>query len=488
MTTILVVDDTEVNLTLIENLLNYSGYDILTARDGQEALAIMAQQTIQLLIVDWMMPRMDGIELIRAIRQQFPEPYRYIIMLTGRQERDAVITGLGAGADDFVTRPFNSRELEARVSIGVRIIELENKMRDLVLVTERSKQIWEATTDSIVQLICLVDREGRVLRSNGVVEKWRLSSMYEATGSPLSTLMGKVYKDVGAKLGTVWDLAKEKLAHGLEYDFECKDDQSGHYFDVHYQPINPFGGLNEQEEAFAAVSIQDITERKQLELNLQDANAQLAIERDKSDNVLVNVLPRPIAERLKSGEKIIAEYHESVTVMFADIVGFTPLTATLAPRQLMEILNAIFSTFDHLTQQYGLEKIKTVGDAYMVVGSLPDAIPDHAHRIGKLALAMVRVMKTLSDHIGLALEIRVGIDSGHVVAGVIGTAKFSYDLWGDVVNTASRMESTGQRGKIQVTDRAYELLKEHFVLEKRGLVDVKGKGQTLTYWLVEELS
>ncbi|HRF96769.1 MAG TPA: response regulator, partial [Aggregatilineales bacterium] len=135
MTTILVVDDTEVNLTLIENLLTYSGYDILTARDGQDALAIMAQQTIQLLIVDWMMPRMDGIELIRAIRQQFPEPYRYIIMLTGRQERDAVITGLGAGADDFVTRPFNSRELEARVSIGVRIIELENRMRDLILVT-----------------------------------------------------------------------------------------------------------------------------------------------------------------------------------------------------------------------------------------------------------------------------------------------------------------------------------------------------------------
>jgi class 3 adenylate cyclase/DNA-binding response OmpR family regulator len=488
MTTILVVDDTEVNLTLIENLLTYSGYDILTARDGQDALAIMAQQTIQLLIVDWMMPRMDGIELIRAIRQQFPEPYRYIIMLTGRQERDAVITGLGAGADDFVTRPFNSRELEARVSIGVRIIELENKMRDLVLVTERSKQIWEATTDSIVQLICLVDREGRVLRSNGVIEKWRLSSIYQATGSPLSNLMGKVYKDVGAKLGTAWEMAKEKLAHGLEYDFECKDDQSGHYFDVHYQPINPFGGLNEQEEAFAAVSIQDITERKQLELNLQDANAQLAIERDKSDNVLVNVLPRPIAERLKSGEKIIAEYHESVTVMFADLVGFTPLTAALAPRQLMEILNAIFSTFDHLTQQYGLEKIKTVGDAYMVVGGLPDPIPDHAHRIGKLALAMVRVMKTLSDHIGVALEIRIGIDSGHVVAGVIGSTKFSYDLWGDVVNTASRMESTGQGGKIQVTERAYDLLKDHFVLEKRGHIDVKGKGKTLTYWLVEELS
>ncbi|MDZ4669975.1 MAG: adenylate/guanylate cyclase domain-containing protein [Phototrophicales bacterium] len=487
MTTILVVDDTEVNLTLIENLLTYSGYTILTARDGQDALTIMQQQTIQLLIVDWMMPRMDGIELIRAIRAQFPEPYRYIIMLTGRQERDAVVTGLGAGADDFVTRPFNSRELEARVAIGVRIIELENRMRDLVLVTERSKQIWEATTDSIVQLICLVDRDGLVLRSNGVVENWRLSSMYEAAGLSLSKLMGKVYKDAGKKLADAWDVAKEKLAHGLEYDFECRDDQLGYYFDVHYQPINPFGGLFEQEEAFAAVSIQDITERKQLELNLQQANAQLAIERDKSDDVLVNMLPRPIAERLKSGEKTIAEYHENTTVMFADLVGFTPLTAALAPRQLMEILNTVFSTFDVLTQRHGTEKIKTIGDSYMVVAGIPNPLPDHAQSIAKLALAMIRIMKSLSEHIGIVLELRIGIDSGHVVAGVIGSVKFSYDLWGDVVNTASRMESTGQGGKIQVTEAVYHLLKDQFKLEKRGLVDVKGKGKILTYWLVADL-
>jgi class 3 adenylate cyclase len=261
----------------------------------------------------------------------------------------------------------------------------------------------------------------------------------------------------------------------------------GNYFDVHYQPINPFGGLFEQEEAFAAVSIQDITERKQLELNLQQANAQLAIERDKSDNVLVNMLPRPIAERLKSGEKTIAEYQENTTVMFADLVGFTPLTAALAPRQLMEILNTVFSTFDVLTQQHGAEKIKTIGDSYMVVAGIPDPSPDHAQCIAKLALAMIRIMKALSEHIGIVLELRIGIDSGHVVAGVIGSVKFSYDLWGDVVNTASRMESTGQAGKIQVTETVYELLKDQFKLEKRGLVDVKGKGKILTYWLVAEL-
>jgi len=487
MTTILVVDDTEVNLTLIQNLLSYSDYDVVTARDGLDALTMMQQQTIQLLIVDWMMPRMDGIELIKAIREQFADPYRYIIMLTGKQERDAVITGLNAGADDFLTRPFNARELEARVAIGIRIIELENKMRDLILMTERAKQIWEATTDSIVQLICLLDRDGHVLRANGVVEKWRLSSAYQASGVHISKLMGKVYRDAGDKLEKIWEIAKEKLAQGMEYDCECKDEKQNTHFDIHFQPINPFGGLAEQEESFAAVSIQDVTERKRLEINLQDANAQLAIERDKADNVLLNVLPRPIAERLKAGENTIAEYHEQATVLFADLVGFTPLTVALSPRQLMEILNTIFSTFDSMTQKHGVEKIKTIGDAYMAVAGIPDSVPDHAQRIGKLALGMLHIMNVINDHVGIDLELRIGIDSGHVVAGVIGSAKFSYDLWGDVVNTASRMESTGQAGKIQVTDRAYEILKDHFTFEKRGLVDVKGKGLILTYWLTGEL-
>jgi len=486
MTTILVVDDTEINLNLIESLLSYSGYTILTARDGYEALEIMNQQTIQLLVVDWMMPRMDGIQLIRAVREQFQEPYRYIIMLTGRQERDAVITGLGAGADDFITRPFNSNELEARIAIGVRIIELENRMRDLILQTERSKQIWEATTDSIVQLICLLDRDGNVLRANGVVENWRLSSAYQAKGLHISQLLGKVYRDAGSKLGAIWETAKDKLVHGMEYHTECRDNKLDTYFDIHFQPINPFGGLDEQEDSFAAVSIQDVTQSKKLELSLQEANTQLAIERDKADNVLLNVLPRAIADRLKAGETIIADYHDNATVLFADLVGFTPLTVALSPRQLMEILNTVFSTFDSMTKQHHAEKIKTIGDAYMVVAGVLDSGENHAQRIGKLALAMMHMMNVINDHVGIDLELRIGIDSGHVVAGIIGTTKLSYDLWGDVVNTASRMEATGQAGKIQVTDRAYELLKDDFILEKRGLIDVKGKGMTLTYWLLDE--
>lgn len=488
MTTILVVDDTEVNLTLIQNLLGYSGqYEIVTARDGLEALKIMQQQTIQLLIVDWMMPNMDGIQLIKAIREQFPEPYRYIIMLTGKQERDAVITGLAAGADDFLPRPFNSRELEARVAIGARIIELENKMRDLILITEQSKQVWEATTDSIVQLICLLDREGKIIRANGVVETWGLAWAHQTVGMTLGELMNKVYPNAGKNIMGEWEKTYAQLSHGLEHEFECKDEETGHFFDIHFQPINPFGELSISGDAFAAVSIQDVTERKQLELRLHEANVQLAIERDKADNVLLNVLPRPIAERLKAGENTIAEYHEETTVLFADLVGFTPLTVSLTPRQLMEILNTVFSTFDSVTQKQGAEKIKTIGDAYMVVAGVPDPAPDHAQRIGKLALTMMNVMKVINEHIGIDLELRIGIDTGHVVAGVIGTSKFSYDLWGDVVNTASRMESTGQGGKIQVTDRAYEILKNHFTFEKRGLVDVKGKGQILTYWLTGEL-
>ncbi|MFT3706368.1 MAG: adenylate/guanylate cyclase domain-containing protein [Archangium sp.] len=213
------------------------------------------------------------------------------------------------------------------------------------------------------------------------------------------------------------------------------------------------------------------------------AEDELATERAKSDGLLLNVLPRKIAERLKKDERSIAERFDEATVLFADIVNFTQLSERTGPTKLVQLLDQIFTRFDALADQHGLEKIKTIGDAYMVVGGLPEPKPDHAHRVARMALDMQGVLATLDRETFEGLAIRIGIHTGPVVAGVIGTRKFAYDLWGDSVNTASRMESHGQPGRIQVTEAVYVKLKDHFEFEPRGAIAVKGKGELTTWFL-----
>jgi adenylate cyclase len=207
-----------------------------------------------------------------------------------------------------------------------------------------------------------------------------------------------------------------------------------------------------------------------------------------SERLLLNVLPRTIAERLKRETGIIAESHDDVTVVFADVVDFTPFTERTAPERVVGVLDEVFSAFDLLAERLGLEKIKTVGDAYMVVAGLPEARPDHAEAGADMALAMQHELGRLCTALDLDLQIRVGIQSGPVIAGVIGRRKFIYDLWGDTVNTASRMESSGVPGRIQVTETVYKRLCDTFGFEERGEVDVKGKGRLRTYLLIGRLS
>jgi class 3 adenylate cyclase len=210
----------------------------------------------------------------------------------------------------------------------------------------------------------------------------------------------------------------------------------------------------------------------------------LRLEQEKSERLLLNVLPAPIAARLKQTDGVIADAFGEVTVLFADLVDFTRRSERIAPEQVVQALNDLFSVFDQHAQQRGLEKIKTIGDAYMVAGGLPDPRPDHAQAVAEMALAMRDVVARRTDPGGQPLAVRIGIDTGPVVAGVIGTSKFSYDLWGDTVNTASRMESQGVAGCIQVTARTYERLRDGYRFERRGPIPVKGKGEIVTYFLV----
>ena len=215
----------------------------------------------------------------------------------------------------------------------------------------------------------------------------------------------------------------------------------------------------------------------------RDALAALRLEQAKAEDLLLNILPSSIAERLKAQAQPIADQIGSASILFADVVDFTPLSERLSPDEVVGILDHLFSHFDTLAERYGLEKIKTIGDCYMVAAGVPSPRPDHAQALADMALDMLEAMQS-SDEVGhLGLELRIGISSGPVVAGVIGRKRFLYDLWGDAVNTASRMESHGTPGHIQVTRATADLLEPGFMLERRGLIPVKGKGDVEVWYV-----
>ncbi|MBI5607696.1 MAG: adenylate/guanylate cyclase domain-containing protein [Deltaproteobacteria bacterium] len=221
---------------------------------------------------------------------------------------------------------------------------------------------------------------------------------------------------------------------------------------------------------------------------LRTKSAALAVAHDKAERLLLNVLPRSIADRLREDHRSIADGFESVTVLFADVAGFTPLSEALPPSELVQFLNDLFSKFDQLAEDLGLEKIKTIGDAYMVAGGLPEPRRDHAQAVVQMGLAMAQVAAQTRTPTGQPLQLRIGINTGPVVAGVIGQRKFIYDLWGDTVNLASRMESHGVAGRVQVTEATLRALGGQFHAEPRGEIDVKGKGKVAAFLVVGEVA
>ena len=344
---ILIVDDSEQNRNLLARRLERDGHTISVAATGRDALKMLGCNSFDLVLLDIMMPEINGYQVLQHLKSDDNISHIPVIMLSALEEIDHVVRCIEMGAEDYLHKPFDPVLLRARIGA------------------------------------CL--------------EKKR---------------------------------------------------------------------LRDREHAYIQ---------------------QLRAEREKSEQLLLNILPSPIAGRLKRGENPIVDNFPDVTVLFADLVGFTQLSAQIIASELIGSLNEIFTIFDELAEQHDLEKIKTVGDSYMVVGGLHTPRSDHAEAIARMALDMLKGIAKINSRKGQALSLRIGIHTGPVIAGVIGTRKFIYDLWGDTVNIASRMESHGLPDCIQVTETTQALLSGKFVFEKRGLIEVKGKGEMITYFLKDRI-
>ncbi|MDB9511736.1 adenylate/guanylate cyclase domain-containing protein [Kamptonema animale CS-326] len=361
---ILVVDDTPDNVRLLSTILTEEGYQVRKALNGQRALTTIQEFPPALILLDVMMPDMNGYEVCKKLKDSPQTSSIPVIFLSALDHVLDKVKAFEVGGVDYITKPFQDREVLVRVANQLMI---QNQQQ---LLQEQTKQLQECV--------------GRLQN--------------------------------------------------------------------------------------------EIQERQRAELALR-------IAKKKSDHLLLNILPAAVVENLKKGAGSAAERFDSATVLFADIVDFTSMAARTSPLELVSLLNQIFSKFDQLTEKHGLEKIKTIGDAYMVAGGLPITRLDHLEAIADMALDMQSAIGDFKTDLDRPFQIRIGIHTGPVVAGVIGTKKFTYDLWGDTVNVAFRMESQGLPGYIQVTTDIYDRLKDEYLFEERGTINVKGKGEMLTYWL-----
>ncbi len=342
-------------------------------------------------------------------------------------------------------------ELEQRVEVRtLALVEAEMELRSLFA--------------AMTELIFVKDADGRYLKI--------ASGNPDLLVEPAETLLNRTEYDIfpPAQAECFVQTIRQALATGETQALEYQVTIGG-------QPFWFAASVSPLRDRTVIWVARDITQRKQTEAALQE-------QQQRSEQLLLSILPAPIAEQLKASSGAIADQFDEATILFADIVGFTSLAGQMSAKEVVQLLNRVFSLFDQLVEWHGLEKVKTIGDAYMAVGGVPTAIADPVAAIADLALDMQTAISSFQDEQGRPLALRIGIHSGSVVAGVIGIRKFIYDLWGDAVNVASRMESQGEPGQIQVTETVYQVLRSRYEFVPRGSVTVRGKGEMHTYWLL----
>jgi len=366
------------------------------------------------------------------------------------------------------------RSLCQQVAIAiVRSRKLSNiaQRKEVEEALQRSNSLLKSQREASIDGVLAVDEQGRIVSyNNRFCELWQI---------PESVLQSVEYGGLLSLLQHHLQLP-QGLVEALENAYDSSEIYTQQEINLaDRRVIDCYSGqVHSPEGKFYGMVwyFRDVTERIHVQQELQ-------AERDRSESLLLNMLPAAIAKKLKHSRASMADGFEEVSVLFADIVGFTELSSSMSPTEVVGLLNRIFSIFDNLCDRHKLEKIKTIGDAYMVVSGLPQPRADHAFAIANMALDMQEAISHVKSYKGTQISMRIGINSGPVVAGVIGTKKFIYDLWGDTVNVASRMESLGIADSIQITEATYVRIHDQFHCEQRGLIPVKGKGEMMTYWL-----
>jgi adenylate cyclase len=342
----------------------------------------------------------------------------------------------------------------------------------------RQKEYYESVLHHSPVAIITVNLQFTVVSWNPAAERLFGHTAKEAIGRSILQLLAG---DTGPLREEAEYTAREALERGQVHAFTRRLRKDGTPIDVELLalPVTVEG----EHLGFIAI-YHDISELKRLHEREVAHLRTIEHERERVDELLLSILPRPVAERLKQGQRIIVENFEDVTVLFADLVDFTRFSAQHSAADVLQVLNMAFSEFDRLTEEHGVEKVKTIGDAYMAVGGLSVPRRDHAEAMADLALAMREEMRRLGEQLQIPLHLRIGLHSGPVIAGVIGGKKFAYDMWGDTVNTASRMESHGVVDGIHLTEAVHARLGERFRVQPQGLVNVKGKGPMPTFLLL----
>ena len=473
---IVIVDDKPTNLGVLFDFLTDSGFKVLVAQDGESAIQKVEYAHPDLILLDVMMPGIDGFETCRRLKANPSTQDIPVIFMTALSETVDKVKGFSLGAVDYVTKPVQQEEVRARVTLHLTIRNLQKKLQEQNLQLQKAEEKYRSIFENATEGIFQATPEGRYITANPALARIFGYSSPEILMNEITDIGKQLYVEPMRRDDLVALMHREDILSDFESQVNRRDG-SVIWISENIRTVRDAKG----ELLYYEGSVTDITERKQSEVALR-------LARKRAELLLLNILPQPIAERLKRGQRTLAESFEDVTVLFADLVDFTKFSAQTSPTELVELLNVIFSKFDRLAEQHGIEKIKTIGDAYMVVAGLPMPRRDHASAIAQMALDMQDAIAQLNLDLDKSFRLRMGIHSGPVVAGVIGIRKFSYDLWGDTVNIASRMESQGLPGFIQVSATTYELLRDRYVLEERSPIQVKGKGEMITYLLTSRKS
>jgi PAS domain S-box-containing protein len=476
---VLVVENEPETLVLLAAALTGQGYQMGSARDSGSTLRMMNEFQPDVILLDGDMAGGEGMAIAQQLKAQENTQDVPIILLGGLEEslgQAKVPEGVG---DDYLSKPLQVRAIVARVKFHLKLrtlqrqfIETSQQLQTEIQERQNLEQRYRDVFDNAIDGVFRTTPEGQFLYANPALARiYGYDSVAELM-TDITNISQQLYVQPGQRQTLTTHLKEQGHLHGVESQVNRKD---GSQIWISESIRSVYGASGEL--LYYEGTVRDMTERRQIE-------SKLRRHRKESEKLLHSILPASIGDRLRKGEKAIAESFDEVTVLLADIHGFTAAARRMSALEQVSLINQMFSAFDQLADQYQLEKIKTIRDSYLVAGGVPMPKPDHGVAIAQMALAMQAIAAQFCCDQGQPLQLKIGISTGTVVAGVIGTKRLTYDLWGDTVHLASEMRSTGQPGRIQVTAATYERLQSHYSFEVGQVFNIAGMNPVQSYWLL----